>query len=55
LLLYKSNHAVETDRRCNAEVVLSGPATLRLVATRAIRAGEEIMWQYSTTWYPPGT
>ena len=52
LLLYKSNHALSTSQRCNADVELVGNGTVALVARRTIRRGEEILWEYSPTWYP---
>mmetsp|Transcript_64348 Transcript_64348/g.126339 ORF Transcript_64348/g.126339 Transcript_64348/m.126339 type:complete len:170 (+) Transcript_64348:122-631(+) len=55
LLLYKSNHAVASSRACNVSVEQVGPADLALVSSRPIRKGEELMWEYSPTWYPPGT
>ena len=55
LLLYKSNHAFAAEKRCNARVSLIGPSTVALVSLRTVRKGEELMWEYSPTWYPPGS
>jgi len=54
LLLYKSNHAKSSDWGCNTQVQRCGPSELCLVAIRDIREGEELMWEYSATWEPPG-
>jgi hypothetical protein len=55
LLLYKSNHAFSSEPRCNVRVEQVGEGLLALVATRQVRRGEELLWEYSPTWYPPGS
>ena len=54
-LLYKSNHAPSSSSQCNCEVECVGNGMLALVARRTVRRGEELLWEYSPTWYPPGT
>ena len=57
LTLYKSNHAEEEERCCNAAVAQTSNTTLTMTARRDIHRGEELMWQYAKNWlagYTPG-
>ena len=52
LVMYKMNHALSEDHRCNVFVDRTGNAEVSCTALRDIRAGEELMWEYWPTWYP---
>jgi hypothetical protein len=54
LLLYKANHCESQSRNCNVRVQQVGLNKLQMVALRDIDENEELMWEYSPTWYPPG-
>lgn len=47
--IYKANHCVSTDPKCNSYVTQCGPAQIVMRATRTIWQGEEILWEYSTS------
>merc|ERR1740124_429901 len=49
LLLYKANHMEASSPRCNCFTSQVGPARLVLTAKRDVRAGEELLWEYSPT------